>query len=88
MKEIPYANVVGYLMYGMVATRPNLAYAISLMSRFMSNPNKNHWNALKWLMRYVKGSHDTGIMYAERHEGTKILTGYTDSDFAVCLDTR
>ena len=42
MAKIPYANVVGSLIYVMVCTRPDIAYSMSLVSRFMSNPGKVH----------------------------------------------
>ena len=63
MSKIPYANLVGSLMYAMVCTKPDLAYPISMVSRFMENPGKIHWLALKWLMRYVHGSLDLGLSY-------------------------
>jgi len=63
MAKIPYANVVGSLMYDMVCTRPDIAYSVSLVSRFMSNPGKVHWKALEWIMRYIKGSLGNGLVY-------------------------
>ncbi|MCI88659.1 vacuolar protein sorting-associated protein 33, partial [Trifolium medium] len=54
MSHIPYASVVGSLMYVMVCTRPDLAYAVSMVSRYMHNPDKNHWSAVKWIFRYLK----------------------------------
>ena len=56
MEGIPYANVVGSLMYVMVCIHPDIAHAVSLVSRFMANPGKAHWQALKWILRYIKGS--------------------------------
>jgi len=50
LSRFPYSNVVGSLMYGMVCTRPNLAHAVSMVSRFMSNPGKAHWEAVKWII--------------------------------------
>ena len=47
MMSVPYSSVVGSLMYAMVCTRPNIAFAVSLVSRFMSNPRKTHWEAVK-----------------------------------------
>ena len=47
MNSIPYANIVGSLMYVMVCTRPDIAYGVSLVSRYMSNPGKAHWQPLK-----------------------------------------
>lgn len=56
MNMVPYANAVGSVMYTMVCTRPDLAHAINVASRFMSNPSKYHWEALKWILRYLRGS--------------------------------
>lgn len=50
MRYVPYCNAVGSLMYGMIGTRPDLAYPVGLVSRFMSNPLKSHWEAVKWVM--------------------------------------
>ena len=55
MLDIPYSNAVGSLMYSMLSTRPDLSYAMSVLSRFMSSPGKSHWEAMKWLFRYIKG---------------------------------
>ena len=46
MMKVPYAFVVGSLMYAMVCTRPDIGYAVGVVSRFMSNPSKEHWNAV------------------------------------------
>ena len=54
MAKIPYANAVGSLMYVIMCTRPDIAYSMSLVSKFMSNPGKVHWQALKWILRYIK----------------------------------
>ena len=62
------ASAVGSLMYVMVCTRPDLAYSASLVSRFMSNPGRVHWEAVKWILRYVKGALDVGLLY-KRCEG-------------------
>ena len=53
MESIPYANVVGSLMYSMVCTRPDIAYAVSLVSRFTENLGKSHWQALKWICQGI-----------------------------------
>jgi len=46
MSRVPYSSVVGSLMYAMVCSRPDLSYAMSLVSRYMSNPGKEHWRAV------------------------------------------
>ena len=47
MKRVPYASFVGSLMYAMVITRPNIAQAVGVLSQFMENPRKSHWDAMK-----------------------------------------
>ncbi|KAM1650564.1 hypothetical protein ACFXTN_003253 [Malus domestica] len=59
MEKVPYANVVGCLMYAMVCTRSDIAQAVSVVvSRYMANPGKQHWDAVKWILCYLKGSWD------------------------------
>ena len=62
MKDIPYASCVGSVMYSMVNTRPDLAYGIGLISRFMSKPAKEHWQTTKWLLRYIRGTTDLKLV--------------------------
>ena len=63
MDKLPYASIIGSVMYVMICTRPDLDHAVSITSRYMSNPGKVHWQALKWLLRYLGGTRDYGIMY-------------------------
>ncbi|RVW18012.1 Retrovirus-related Pol polyprotein from transposon TNT 1-94 [Vitis vinifera] len=79
MKSVPYSSVVGSLMYAMVCTRPDLAFAVSVVSRFMSNPGKAHWEAVKWIMRYLKGSSSVCLVYGNGDVSSG-LVGFTDSD--------
>ncbi|GAA0175884.1 hypothetical protein LIER_28978 [Lithospermum erythrorhizon] len=55
MKKVPYASAVGSIMYAMTCTRLDLGYAIVVLSRFLSNPSKEHWEGIKWILRYLKG---------------------------------
>ena len=86
MKQVPYTSAVGSLMYAMVCTRPDLAHAVGLVSRFMSNPGKEHWNAVKWIMRYLRGTSKMRLCFGSSNK--PVLMGYTDSDMAGDLDTR
>jgi hypothetical protein len=52
MSKVPYASAVGSLMYAMVCTRPDIAHAVGVVSRYMNNPGKEHWMAVKWILRY------------------------------------
>ncbi|GJZ46052.1 putative RNA-directed DNA polymerase [Tanacetum coccineum] len=79
MDRVPYASAVGSLMYAMVCTRPDLAHAVGVVSRFLSNPGKKHWEAVKWIFRYLRGTSKLGITFGNRKP---MLVGFTDSDMA------
>ncbi|KAK2997449.1 hypothetical protein RJ639_025454 [Escallonia herrerae] len=87
MSRVPYANAVGCLMYAMVCTRPDISHAVSMVSRYMGNPGKKHWDAVKWIFRYLAGSTNFGVMFD--CDGTKgEVSGFVDSDYAGDLDSR
>ena len=71
MENVPYSNAIGTIMYAMISTRPDLAYAISTLSRFMSNPGKPHWEALKYLLR--NGSANVGLSYKKRFNSLDLV---------------
>jgi hypothetical protein len=85
MSHVPYANFVGNLMYAMVSTRPDISHAVGVVSRFMAKPGKEHWQAVKWVLRYLKGTSDHCIVF-NGIEGS--VCGYVDSDYAGDLDKR
>ncbi|KAL6273672.1 hypothetical protein ACE6H2_024364 [Prunus campanulata] len=80
-------STVGCLMYAMVCTSLDLAQAVSVVSRYMANPGKQHWNAVKWIFRYLKGTKRFGILF-ERQQRKACVLGYVDSDYAGDLDKR
>lgn len=86
MKKIPYQSAVGSLMYSMICTRPDLAFAVGMVCRYMSNPIKDHWQAVKWLLRYLRGSVKTRLVF--RNEGVFTARGYCDADYAGDADKR
>ncbi|KAH9697399.1 hypothetical protein KPL71_023589 [Citrus sinensis] len=69
-------------------SRADIAYAVSVVSRFMSNPGKLHWDAVKWVMRYLKGTLDHSLMYGKSKHEVCEVRGYVDSDFTGDLDRR
>jgi hypothetical protein len=75
-----YQQVVGSLMYAMVHTRPDLAFALGKLSQYMQDPSESHWTYLKALMRYVRSSIDLRLYYGPRTKSK--LTVYTDADWA------
>ena len=50
MKAVPYASAIGSLMYAMLCTRPNICFAIGMVSRYQSNPGKEHWTTVKHII--------------------------------------
>lgn len=85
MAKVPYASAIGSLMYAMVCTRPDIAHAVGAVSRFMTNPGKQHWEAVKWILRYLRGTSDRCLCF---RKGELRLQGFVDSDFAGEVDNR
>ena len=75
-------------MYVMICTRPALAYSVSLVSGYMGKLEKLHWEALKWILRYLKGTIEAGLLYKKHEESAGNVTGFVDPDYAGCIDTR
>uniref|UniRef100_A0A803P4T0 Retrovirus-related Pol polyprotein from transposon TNT 1-94 n=1 Tax=Cannabis sativa TaxID=3483 RepID=A0A803P4T0_CANSA len=88
MDTIPYASCVGSLMYCTVYTRPDLTYALSMVSRFIANPGKEHWSAGKWILRYLQGSMDVGLVYDNKSKNEVEVNGYVDFDYDGSINTR
>ena len=81
MRRIPYRKLLGQLQYLATCTRPDLAYAVSQLGRFSSNPGLKHWMAAKRVLRYLRGSVEAGIRY-DAGDGSALLQAYCDADFA------
>jgi len=88
MSRVPYASAIGSLMYAMVCTRPDIAHAVGAVSRYMSNPGKQHWEAVKWILRYLKGTVDTALCFSGSKRSGQELQGYVDADLAGDVDSR
>ena len=87
MTTIPYASAIGSLIYAMVCTWPYIAFAVGVFSRFVSNPGEKHWDVVKWLLRYLKGTSGMGLCFWQK--GVK-FEGYVDTSKVrmVCLYCR
>lgn len=85
-ERFPYRQLIGSLMYLATATRPDICYALGMVSRYMEHPKAIHVNAAKRIIRYIKGTLDHGILY--NNSNAYCLNGFSDSDYAGNLDTR
>jgi len=85
MSNVPYSNVVGSLMYAMMCTRPDICYAVGMVSRYQSNPSMEHWKAVKRIMRYLRGTSNYMLCY---QASDLRLIGYSDADWAGDIDER
>ncbi|XP_059068330.1 uncharacterized mitochondrial protein AtMg00810-like [Cryptomeria japonica] len=85
VNQSEYRSMIGSLLY-LTASRPDLMFAVCLVSHFQSAPQQSHLNAVKRIFRYVQGTLDYGLWYPRTNDFT--LVGFTDSDWAGCLDDR
>jgi hypothetical protein len=76
--QLRYSQIIGSLMYLASATRPDIAYAVSKLSQFVSNPGSEHGRALEQVMRYLVGTMNYGIHYSG---DPKVLEGYSDANW-------
>lgn len=81
-----YQGMTGSLIFSMMETRPDIAYATSLVSRFAKNPSHQHTEAVKTILQYLKGSRNRGITYGGDEE--VCVVGYSDSDWAGDKESR
>lgn len=86
-KHLPFPQVAGALLYLSTITRPDIAYTASLLCRYISKWNDNHWQAAKHVLQYLRGTTDLGLKY-DNHNSKQILLGYADADWGADLDTR
>ncbi|XP_074364402.1 secreted RxLR effector protein 161-like [Apium graveolens] len=81
-----FKSIIGGLRY-LVNTRPDIAYSIGIVSRFMERPTQLHMNAVKRICRYLKGTLQYGLIYT-KGQGNYILSGFSDSDLGGSMDDR
>ena len=79
MNDVPYASAVGSIMYAMLCTRPAVSYALSVSSRYQSDPGLEHWAAVKGILKYLRRTKDLLLVYGGDEE--LIVSGYTDAGF-------
>ena len=75
--QLRYSQIIGSLMYLASVTRPDISFAMSKLSRFVSNPRDKHYHALERVLRYLKGTMSYGIHYTGY---PRVLEGYFDAN--------
>ena len=78
MSMIPYASVIGSIMYAMLCTRLDVSYALSVKSRYQSDLGMGHWVAIKNILKYLRMTKDVFLIYGD---GDLIVNGYSDASF-------
>ena len=79
MSEVPYASAIGSIMYAMICTRPDVSFALSVTSRYQSDPGMEHWKAVKRILKYLRSTKDMFLVYGGDKE--LVVKGYTDASF-------
>ena len=79
MFKVPYASAIGNLMYAMLCTRLDICFAISMVSRYQSNPGPAHWKGVKRILRYLRETIDHALCY---HGRDLRLMCYSNTDWA------
>lgn len=86
MTRTPYRSLIGSLMYLAIGTRPDIAYAVLQLCKFLDSYGRVHWEAAKRVVRYLKGTRTFSLVLGGDH--TARLIAYTDSDLGSCVDSR
>lgn len=80
MSKVPYMEAVGSLLFAALVSRPDISFAVNMVSRFNTNPGKPHWMAVKRILRYLRGTMDVKLTYGR--DDTEGLHGFCDADWA------
>lgn len=80
LHDVPYREAVGSLIYLSIGTRPDIAFSVGYVSRFLDKPNKKLWLIVKRIFRYIKGTLEYGIFFSKNVDLT--LIGFSDADYA------
>ena len=77
MSKVPYASAIRSIMFVRISTRPDVSYALSVMSRYQSDPGESHWTAVKNILKYLRRTKNVFLVFG----GEDVVTGYTDASF-------
>ena len=79
MTTVPYVSAIGSIMYAMICTRPDVSFALSVSSRYQSNPGMGHWTAVKNILKYLNRTKEMFLVFGGDEE--LIVKGYSDASF-------
>ncbi|SGY96283.1 BQ5605_C036g11556 [Microbotryum silenes-dioicae] len=82
-----YLQAIGSLLYISLGTRPDIAFAVSYLSRFANNPGRRHWIAVKHVLRYLRATYRDELLYARGPAKVTGVVGYSDVNWGACVDT-
>ncbi|GJX14570.1 putative RNA-directed DNA polymerase [Tanacetum coccineum] len=86
MKNVPYASAVGSIMYAVRCTRPDVAFAQNMTSRFQQNPGEPHWTAVKNILKYLRNTKDMFLVYGGNPSTELRVECYCDAGFETDRD--
>jgi len=84
--NVPYRETVGSLTFLAVVSRPDIAFAVSLVSKYLNSHTAAYWKAVKRIFSYQVGAKDLGILYKSGRNESE-LVGYCDADYAGDTET-
>ena len=84
MSRVPYASAIGLIMYAMICTRPDVSYALSMVSRYQENPGLSHWTVVKNILKYLRNTKEMLLVYGGEQELK--VRGYSDASFQTDRD--
>jgi hypothetical protein len=95
MRAVPYQEAVGSLLWLAGQTRPDIAFPVAVLTRFMANPGQAHWEGAKRVLRYLQGTRTAKLCYGAHTQGKDeakasvcVLEAYSDADWAADIDSR
>ncbi|GJY90472.1 retrotransposon protein, putative, ty1-copia subclass, partial [Tanacetum coccineum] len=86
MQNVPYASAVGSIMYAVRCTRPDVAFAQNITSRFQQNPGESHWTAVKNILKYLRNTKDMFLVYGGNPEAELRVDCYCNAGFETDID--
>ncbi|GBP71255.1 Retrovirus-related Pol polyprotein from transposon TNT 1-94 [Eumeta japonica] len=86
-KNLPYQEAVGSLMHVAIVSRPDIMFAVNLVSRFLNCYDESHWTAVKKILKYLKDTVNYGLCYITSSKSSELI-GFSDADYANDVTTR